>query len=334
MTTVDHFLSTIEINGALTPKQAAQVLDLPQEGETAPGADLAGAPAPAPAEPVVVVEEIAEKTTKPDPDPDAKPEPEPEEEPAILAKDGKHLIAYEKLAEARESAKRAAAERDEAVRRAAELQAQLDAAAKDPAKEPAKEPAETRPSLVDLRRERYNALLDGDIDKTIALDEKIEAEVQAQRQQANDAASAFARVVQDSQVKYPALDPASDKVDRDAIEFVVLKRDALIQQGKPAHEALADAVTSAAKVFRWSDGQQAPAPAPTPDPKAAAAAAAAAIANAKAPVPASLSAIPGGKPGGLSPLEQLAGKATGPELLQVMENMSPEQIEAYLNRSL
>lgn len=325
-TTVDHFLSTTQIDGALTPEQAAQVLDLAQEGDTAPVADLAGAPAPAPADPVAADEATTKTTTEPEPE--TKQDPDPDAEPAILAKDGKHLIAYEKLAEARDSAKRAAAERDEAVRRAAELQAQLDAA-----KEPAKEP-EKRATFADLRRERYNALLDGDIDKTIELDEKIEAEVQAQRQQVDTAAAAFAKVVQDAETKYPALNPASDKVDRDAIEFVVLKRDALIQQGKPAHEALADAVSSAAKVFRWSDGQPAPAPAPTPDPKAAAAAAAAAIANAKAPVPASLSAIPGGKPGGLSPLEQLAGKATGPELLQVMENMSPEQIEAYLNRSL
>jgi len=30
----------------------------------------------------------------------------------------------------------------------------------------------------------------------------------------------------------------------------------------------------------------------------------------------------------------MAGKASGPELLQVMENMTPEQIEAFLNRSL
>lgn len=330
MTTVDQFLSTTQIDGALTPEQAAQVLDLAQEGETAPVADLAGAPAPAPAEPVAADESTTtdKTTTEPEPDTKPEPEPEPEEEPAILAKDGKHLIAYEKLAEARDSAKRAAAERDEALRRAAELQAQLDAA-----KEPAKEP-ETRATVADLRRERYNALLDGDLDKAIQLDEKIEAEVQAQRQQVNDAAAAFAKVAQEAMVKYPALDLSNEKADKDAIDYVVLKRDALIVQGTPAHEALAQAVTLAAKVFRWSDGQAAPAPAPTPDPKAAAAAAAAVIAQAKAPVPASLSAIPGGKPGGLSTLEQLAGKASGPEMLQVMENMTPEQIESFLNRSL
>ena len=327
MTTVDHFLSTTEIiDGALTPEQAAQVLDLAQEGDTAPVADLAGAPAPAPAEPVVA-EETTTTTTEPDPDSKPDPEKDSEAEPAILAKDGKHLIAYEKLAEARESAKRAAAERDEAIRRAEELQAKLDAAAKEPA---ATEP-EKGSSIADLRRERYNALLDGDLDKAIALEEKIEAEVKAQHQQVETAAAAFARVAQEAKDKYPALDLASDKADKDAIDFVVLKRDALIVQGKPAHEALAEAVGQAAKVFRWSNGQPA---APTPDPKAAAAAAAAVIANAKAPVPASLSAIPGGKPGGLSTLEQLAGKASGPEMLQVMENMTPEQIESFLNRSL
>lgn len=329
MTTVDHFLSTAEIiDGALTPEQAAQVLDLAQEGDTAPVADLADAPASAPA-PVAAAEPTTTTTTEPGPETKPDPETDPEAEPAILAKDGKNLIPYEKLAEARDSAKRAAAERDEAIRRAEELQAKLDAAAKEPA---VTEPEKVS-TIADLRRERYNALLDGDLDKAIALEEKIEAEVQAQRQQVETAAAAFARVAQEAKDKYPALDLASDKADKDAIDFVVLKRDALIVQGKPAHEALAKAVEQAAKVFRWSDGQ-APAPSPSPDPKAAAAAAAAVIANAKAPVPASLSAIPGGKPGGLSTLEQLAGKASGPEMLQVMENMTPEQIESFLNRSL
>ena len=327
MTTVDQFLSTIQIDGALTPEQAAQVLDLPQEGDTAPVADLADAPASAPAP--VAAEETTTTTT--DPDPETKPDPEadPEAEPAILAKDGKNLIPFEKLAEARESAKRAAAERDEALRRAEELQAKLDAAA---GKEPTAEP-EKGTTIADLRRERYNALLDGDLERAIQLEEKIEDAVQAQRQQVETAAAAFARVAQEAKVKYPALDLEHEQADKDAIDFVVLKRDALIVQGKPAHEALAKAVEQAAKLFRWSDGQ-ATAPTPTPDPKAAAAAAAAAIAQAKAPVPASLSAIPGGKPGALSALEQMAGKASGPELLQVMENMTPEQIEAFLNRSL
>lgn len=326
MTTVDQYLSTIQIDGALTPEQAAQVLDLPQEGDTAPVADLADAPASAPAP--VAAEETTTTTT--DPDPETKPDPEadPEAEPAILAKDGKNLIPFEKLAEARESAKRAAAERDEAIRRAEELQAKLDAAGKEPATKP-----EEGITIADLRRERYNALLDGDLERAIQLEEKIEDAVQAQRQQVETAAAAFARVAQEAKVKYPALDLEHEQADKDAIDFVVLKRDALIVQGKPAHEALAKAVEQAAKLFRWSDGQ-ATAPTPTPDPKAAAAAAAAAIAQAKAPVPASLSAIPGGKPGALSALEQMAGKASGPELLQVMENMTPEQIEAFLNRSL
>ena len=332
--TIDQFFSTTEITGgALTPEQAAQVLDLAQEGETAPGADLAGAPAPAPA--------AAEATDEPKPDPEAKDEPK-DDEPAILAKDGKHLIPFEKLAEARDSAQKAALERDQALQRAAELQAQLDAAKQPPA------PKDDPVDLKALRRERYEATLDGDVEKVVALDEKIEAEmaraaeekayarIKAEAAAAEAAAAeaaaaaeqaALAKAAAEAIAKYPVLDHTSDKADEEAIAFVRSKRDSLIAKGETADKALTQAVARAAELFRWSDGQ----PAPTRDAKAAAAAA---IAAAKAPTPASLSAIPGGKPGGLSALEQLAGKATGPELVAAMENMTPDQIEAFLNRSI
>jgi len=328
--TIDQFFSTTEITGgALTPEQAAQVLDLAQEGETAPGADLAGAPAPAPA--------AAEATDEPKPDPEPK-----DDEPAILAKDGKHLIPFEKLAEARDSAQKAALERDQALQRAAELQAQLDAAKQPPA------PKDDPVDLKALRRERYEATLDGDVEKVVALDEKIEAEmaraaeekayarIKAEAAAAEAAAAeaaaaaeqaALAKAAAEAIAKYPVLDHTSDKADEEAIAFVRSKRDSLIAKGETADKALTQAVARAAELFRWSDGQ----PAPTRDAKAAAAAA---IAAAKAPTPASLSAIPGGKPGGLSALEQLAGKATGPELVAAMENMTPDQIEAFLNRSI
>lgn len=333
MKTVDDFFSSTEITGgALTPEQAAQVLDLMQEGETAPSADLAGAPAPAPA-----ADQVAEQTTT-DEAPEPKPEPEPDPEPAILAKDGKHLIPFDKLAEARESAQRAAAERDEALRRAAELEAKLEAA-KQPPKE---EKPEESVDLKALRRDRYNAMLDGDLEKALELDEKIDAEVErrrvaadseksAQERAAREAAeqqAALDRVAKEAWAKYPALDHTSDQANADAIDFVKLKRDQLIVGGEPPDKALSKAVESAAKLFKWS-GQ--PSTATPPDVKAAAAAA---IAAAKAPVPMSLSAIPGGKPSGLSTLEQLAGSQNGPEMLEVMADMTPEQIEAFLNRSL
>jgi len=50
-------------------------------------------------------------------------------------------------------------------------------------------------------------------------------------------------------------------------------------------------------------------------------------------VPATLSDIPGGKPAGQSLEVQMANKS-GPEQLEVMQNMSKEQIEDYLNRTI
>jgi hypothetical protein len=82
----------------------------------------------------------------------------------------------------------------------------------------------------------------------------------------------------------------------------------------------------------------APAPAPahgksqtaTTDPKVAAQAAIAAAAPA---VPASLSEIPGGRADALSPHERLAAME-GVSMAEAMQGMTPEQIEAFLNRQL
>lgn len=341
MTTVNDFFSANEITGALTPEQAAQVLDLPQEGETAPVADLAGAPAPAPA-----AAEVADKTTTTTEEPAPKPA---EPEPAILAKDGKHLIPFEKLTEARESAQQAAAERDQALQRAAELQAQIDAAKQQP-------PKEAEPEKVDLpalRRERATALLDGDIDKVVQLEAQIDAEVlrladerSIQRtKQASDAAAekaaqaannaavtAMETVAQDARIKYPALDHNSPSADKEAIEFVVFKRDTLIAQGLPPDQALSQAVSKAADLYRWSNGQQGGVT-KAPDALSAKAAADAAIAAAKAPTPATLSDIPGGKPAGVSFEASLATKS-GPEQLEAIQaaGWSRQQIEDWLNR--
>lgn len=68
------------------------------------------------------------------------------------------------------------------------------------------------------------------------------------------------------------------------------------------------------------------------DPKAAASAAVAS-AKAKAEPPASLSAIPGARAEGASVLDR-AADMSGPELLEATRNMSPAQLEAWLDRQM
>ncbi len=329
MTTVQDFFDSNAITGVPTPEQAAQLLELPQ-GDTA-SAETAAPPvaAPAPA--------ADETNTTKDAEPTA-------DNAVLLAKDGKHVIPFDKLTEARESAQQATAERDAALRRAAELQAQLDAA-KPPAApaEPA-QPAEAATDLTALREERYEAIQLGDKTKVLELDSKIEAEIQRQAEervmrrldaktaeaQARTEADAFQRAASELKARYPALDDTSDKADREAIDFVVYKRDSLIAAGIPAPKALEQAVEKAAALFRWSNGQAAPTPR-----QSAADAAAAAIAAAKQPTPATLSDIPGGRQSGLSLESQLANKS-GPEMLDLMQDnrLSREQIEDYLNRTI
>ena len=341
MTTVQHFLDTNEITGALTPEQAAQLLELPQEGDTVDSTETASAPAPAPAQPEPSPAVDGESnTTKTEAESDLTAD-----NAVILAKDGKHVIPFDKLAEARESAQRAAAERDEAQRLAAELKAQLDAAKQpQPAASEAPEPKPEPVDLKALREQHYEAIQQGDKALALELGEKIEAEVlrraeaaaaqrvAADRQQdeAARAATELQRVAADAKAKYPALDETGKQADQDAIDFVVSKRDALIQRGTAPHKALEQAVAKAAELFKWS-GQ----PTPQPSPKDAAAAAAAAIAAAKTATPATLSDIPGGKPGGQSVEARMeAGLMSGIEMVELMERMTPEQREELLNRTV
>ena len=86
MTTVQDFLSNNEITGALTPEQAAQLLELPQ-GDTVTTTEQADPPVSAPApEPSPAVAET-NTTTKTDVAEDLSAD-----NAVILAKDGKHII--------------------------------------------------------------------------------------------------------------------------------------------------------------------------------------------------------------------------------------------------
>jgi predicted transglutaminase-like cysteine proteinase len=144
---------------------------------------------------------------------------------------------------------------------------------------PAPAPAPAAVDLKALRRERLAALASGEDDKALELDEQIEGEVMRQATQraaqqmreeraaeeAQRAITEAQRVAAEAKATYPQLDNKSDQRNEDAIDFVVLKRDALIAAGTPAHKALQQAVDNAAKLFGWkpSAAPAAPAPAPT-----------------------------------------------------------------------
>lgn len=138
----------------------------------------------------------------------------------------------------------------------------------------AKEAAEDPPAF-DLKaamRERLQALASGDDDRALELDEAIQQHTLAQatenaRRQYEAAQATMTQQQQAAALKataaeltalYPQLDVKSADADQDAIDFVVARRDRLMAEGKPAHEALRLAVTVAAKRFGFDGDESAP----------------------------------------------------------------------------
>jgi len=185
-----------------------------------------------------------------------------DESPAVLAKDGKHTIPFEELQSARDSAKRL----EEIVRQQSELIESL----KNPAAPQAQEGNEPTldDKLAEIRQEIEDAaLLDepdklkgliADMHRLIAEDAQsksraeISKEFEARDQRAREAAaqSALDAVAAQAAKDYPFLDSQSALANQDAIGKVVRYRNALIAEGAPLHEALAEAVKTFAPMYQ------------------------------------------------------------------------------------
>ncbi|NKF21581.1 hypothetical protein [Solimonas marina] len=119
------------------------------------------------------------------------------------------------------------------------------------------EPAEEQQVDVKaLRRQRNQAMLDGDLDKVDALDEQIDAIVlqkALEQARAEDTATtvqrAFAEAVADVIEQYPYLDSRSDAANADAIDYVVAMRNSYMAKGDSAADALRKAADKAGKLF-------------------------------------------------------------------------------------
>lgn len=148
-------------------------------------------------------------------------------------------------------------QKNELATKLAEAQAELDRlrAGGQPAAAPAAAPAPAAPSveLKALHREHADALMEGDVDRAVEIAEQIAAENRrmareeirredAMAQVANSLQQASAQAVAD----YPYLDTPEGA---DALELILLDRDKAIAAGKPAHQALADAVAKIAPRF-------------------------------------------------------------------------------------
>ena len=338
-TQLDNFLdSTIGAGGDLTPAQAAQLLSLGIQGDTgAPSPELSSGPAAAPA------------PTDGSPQPAAQPEPELTAENAvILAKDGKHTISYDKLVQARETARAA---QTEAQTLAAQLQAAQQQLADLQAQAQARADAGQAPTATDNQVAAAQAAIDAGVDPALfgdfseealakGITKLVEQQVAArmaaidaklkpiEQQAATDATTAHFNAI------YSAHPDADSIVESQ--EFAVWKgaQPAVVRAAldQALEKGSSTDVIEVFSAFKAATQQQSP-PAAGKGAMTPAEAAKAAIAKASAPIPASLSDIPGGRVAGTNVFEAM-DTMNSHELLAATSNMTAEQIEAWLNAQI
>lgn len=325
------------IEGALTPEQAAAALAA-GEGDTSAKLENGGTP-----DATTVTAEAAAT----DGDNKAKPDAAATSEGAgtkteagdpanavVLARDGKHTIPYETLVKHREGEQHWKALAEAAQQQLADLQAQAQARAD----------AGTAPTKTDNMVATAEAAIEAGADVGIfgdfseeALAKGIATLVQARvnaaleplaTKQAKDAAAAHYDAIYS---KHPDADSIAQSTEFAA--WVNAQPSAV----RNAYWGLFDAKTggTADEIVEVFDAFKA-ASTPNPNTPAAAdpkAAASAAVAAAKATPPASLSSIPGARVEGASELDR-AADMSGPDMLEATKNMSPAQIEAWLDRQI
>lgn len=320
-----------QYSGDMTAEQAAQLLEL-GEGDT-------GLPEKGDEPDVTPENDHVDSDTKASDTP-AKPELTPDNA-VILAKDGKHTIDYQKLVDAREGEKRWKEQADTALQELADLKAQSQQ----------RVDAGMAPTKTDNQVAAAEAAIEAGVDPELFGDFSEEAIAKGvmqlvtqqtaslQKQFDEKLAQALspfqqkeARTVEDAHfgaiyAAHPDLDSITESKElgdwlKAQPAYVRAGFDHLSKQGTAAE------VIEFFDNFKQATGKTQAAP--SVDPKAAAQAV---IAKSRPAVPASLSDIPGGTAGPASRDEALAQMGSV-EMAEAMADMSPAQIEAYLNRML
>lgn len=338
-----------DIDGALTPEQASQALALAEQGDTVK-TETGDAPAS-----TTATDDQSDATTQEQDEQKQAASPNKDDasgkdkvgttdetgiDPAkavVLAKDGVHTIPYDRLEKARQGEQHWRAQAEAAQQQLAELQARAQARA-DAGQAPTK--TDNMVAQAEAAIEAgADAGLFGDFSEEALASGIAKLVTQQVAAQVNKAMEPLQAKQQQSeaQAHYDAIYKAHPNADSivqsaefkawvDAQPSVV--RNAYWQLFDPQEGGSADQIVEVFDAFVKSSGKPAPT-AVAPDRAKAEAAAA----SARAEPPVSLSGIPGGRADGLSPQERMASLG-GQELYSAMENMSPAQIEAYLNKQM
>lgn len=344
------FLDSTDIDGPLSPEQAAALMALAMGDTGANASDTGGLPGT-----------TTETEDKPDPDDGqdkdkGTTEPEgSEKQPVLMAKDGVHTIDYQKLVDARQGEQhwKAQAEALQVAKDAAEQElASLRAAAQ------ARADAGAAPTEQDKLVKAADAAIAGGADVSLfgdfseeALAKGIDLRVEQLLAQRLDAAvsKAIKPLQERHEQSLKAQEQAAADTHRDAVlaahpDAVSIYQSKELQTwlaAKPGYEQTAirgvlDSGETADLIavfdrYKAEAGLK-PAAAPAaPDLKAAAKAA---VEKAAPAVPASLSGIPGGRSGATGVHEQLDAMDAQALGAAMLNGMSPEAIERFLNRQI
>ena len=263
------------------------------------------------------------------------PEPgEAGDKPAVLAKDGKHLIPFEELETAREQARQWKQRAEEA----AALAEKLRNAGEGQQNAGAPQPADI--DLDDLEMQAEEASVSGEVDTYRALRKQINAEIErrivartleaVEQREAQERQRAVQVTVQTEASKavaqYPFLDHQGPNPNWEAIAQVQALRDLYAENGTPMAQALANAVAKVAPMYAEPSK-----PALAQDDITAKAAAA--IAKARSTPPNSMSSIPSASIPHHDEATALL-EMNSMELSEKFASMTPEQIEKALARML
>lgn len=334
----DEFFQNLDPEN-ITPEQAAQMLEL--EGDTGTVPEMGSAAPDVPA-----VAESGDAGGQGNPDGSAGNDPKTgsnegggtdaggdadegnAETPVVLAKDGVHTIPYDKLVEAREAEKHWKAEAEAAKAELERLQAQAQQDSGDD------EQLTTHEKNEAIAQDAIENGIDPDLfgdwseeDLAKGVMKLVEMKLQEERQRMTQQQSQE----QANRAHYQAIYDAHP----DADSIIESKELAEWIEAQPSHVKIgvqnvlnsgsAQQVIEVFDAFKAATGKT---QAGSDDVKAKARQAASSVAGQP---PVSLSDIPGGKASGASLDEQMANME-GVDLLDRMQDMTPEQIETVLNR--
>lgn len=342
MTTQAEFLQQHAPDGNLTAEQAAQLLELDEEGDT--GAVDADPEVGSEPDATAATEAKPEGGQVTDDDTKTSDAELTAENAVILAKDGKHTIAYEKLVEAREAEKHWKAQHQTVVEEMEALKAQAQQ----------RVDAGIAPTAADKQVAAAEAAIDAGVDPALfgdfseeAIAKGVQALVKSQVSAVSEQLkAALAEVIEPLkqrqevdtreahfQAIYAKHPDADSIVESKELADWIAAQPSFARAG--FESVLANGTAAEAielfDTFKAATGKTQSAPAPSAE--SVKEAAKQAIAQAKPAVPASLSDIPGGKVGPATGNEALANLGAN-EMTEALMDKTPEQIEAFLNRSV